>query len=119
MVFRSEDPPPPANLKVDTPPDAERPTTAMLKGDIDSGRTGDKVPHYDPGLSQLGTDDEAAGRPPTSERIASARASEAATPRVRASADPHGRRSWVMPAFIAFIVAAAAIIGAVLGLSPV
>ena len=43
MVFRSEDPPPPANLKVDTPPDAERPTTAMLKGDIDSGRTGDKV----------------------------------------------------------------------------
>lgn len=118
MVFRSEDPPPPANLKVDTPPDSQRPTTAMLKGDIDSGRTGDKVPHYDPGLSQLGTDDEAAGHSPSPERIASARASEAATPRVRASADPHGRRNWVMPAFIAFIVAAAAIIGAVLGLSP-
>ena len=36
-----------------------KPTTAMLKADIDSGSTGDKVAHYDPGLSQLGTDDEA------------------------------------------------------------
>lgn len=118
MVFRSEDPPPPGNLRVDTPPGTERPTTAMLKGDIDSGRTGDKVPHYDPGLSQLGTDDEAAGRPPSPERIAAARASEAARPGVRALADPHGRRGWVMPAFVAFIAAAAATIALVLWLSP-
>ena len=36
-------------------------TTAQLKADIDSGRTGDKVAFPDPGLSPLGTDDEAGG----------------------------------------------------------
>jgi hypothetical protein len=59
------------------PPPSERPTTAMLKGDIDSGRTGDKNPVFDPGLSPLGTDDEAAGRPPGPFRIALARRTEA------------------------------------------
>jgi len=58
---------------MDAPPASDRPTTAMLKGDIDSGRTGDKNPVFDPGLSPLGTDDEAAGRPPTPFRIALAR----------------------------------------------
>ncbi len=37
----------------------------MLKADIDSGATGDKIAAYDPGLSQLGTDDEAAGHAPS------------------------------------------------------
>lgn len=45
----------------------------MLKGDIDSGRTGDKVAVFDPGLSPLGTDDEAAGHPPSAFRVALAR----------------------------------------------
>jgi len=48
----------------------------MLKADIDSGRTGDKVGVLDPGLSPLGTDDEAAGRPPSPFRIALARYQE-------------------------------------------
>lgn len=48
----------------------------MLKGDIDSGRTGDKNPIFDPALSPLGTDDEAAGTPPNAFRIALARHSE-------------------------------------------
>lgn len=61
---------------IDAPPDSANPTTAMLKADIDSGRTGDKVGVYDPGLSQLGTDDEAAGRPPSAFRIALARQTE-------------------------------------------
>jgi hypothetical protein len=56
-----------------TPPMSRRSTTAQLKADIDSGATGDKTPDYDPGLSQLGTDDEAAGRPPSAERIDLAR----------------------------------------------
>ena len=60
MLFRSETPPPPGNLRVPEPGGSERPTTAMLKADIDSGVTGDKIAAYDPGLSQLGTDDEAA-----------------------------------------------------------
>jgi len=58
---------------MDPPPASARPTTAMLKGDINSGRTGDKNPVFDPGLSPLGTDDEAAGRPPSAFRIALAR----------------------------------------------
>jgi len=33
------------------PPDAPVPNMAMLKGDIDSGRTGDKVPVFDPGMA--------------------------------------------------------------------
>ena len=51
-------------------------TVAQLKNDIDSGRTGSKVATADPGLSPLGTDDEAAGRPPSSARVAMARAEE-------------------------------------------
>src|SRR3954452_1356816 len=61
---------------VDPPPSSDQPTTAMLKADIDSGRTGDKAGVLDPGLSSLGTDDEAAGRPPSPFRIALARYQE-------------------------------------------
>lgn len=52
-------------------------TVAQLKADIDAGRTGDKVANADPGLSPLGTDDEAAGTPPSPEAVALARATEA------------------------------------------
>lgn len=52
------------------------PTAAQLKADIDRGRTGDKVELTDPGLSPLGTDDEAAGTPPSPDRVAAARAYE-------------------------------------------
>src|SRR3982750_2586384 len=61
---------------VDPPPPSDHPTPPMLKADIDSGRTGDKVGVFDPGLSTLGTDDEAAGRPPSPFRIALARYQE-------------------------------------------
>ena len=37
-----------------------------LRGRIDSGQTGDKVPYPDPAMAPLGTDDEAAG---TSSRL--------------------------------------------------
>ena len=59
--------------KIDAPPASATPTTAQLKGDIDSGRTGDKVGAYDPGLSPLGTDDEAAGTPAEPRRVQMAR----------------------------------------------
>ena len=103
MLFRSEDPPPPGNLPVETPPDSDRPTTAMLKADINSGATGDKVAAYDPGLSQLGTDDEAAGNAPSHERIALARKTEAAPVRVRRAAQPHGPNRWVIPGYCTVI----------------
>lgn len=113
MLFRSETPPSPGNLHVAEPPYSDRPTTAMLKADIDSGATGDKVAAYDPGLSQLGTDDEAAGNPPSHERIALARKTEAATAGVRKAAQPHGLNNWIVPGFCTAIGG----MGAVLTLS--
>jgi hypothetical protein len=53
-----------------------RSTSAQLKHDIDSGRTGDKVAGFDPGAAPLGTDDEAGGAPMSPEAIAHARAME-------------------------------------------
>jgi len=51
-------------------------TTAQLKGDINSGRTGDKNEVFDPGLSPLGTDEEAGGSPLTPEQVDVARHQE-------------------------------------------
>lgn len=41
------------------------PTVAQLRDAIDRGRTGSKVPHRDPAAAPLGTDEEAAGTPPS------------------------------------------------------
>lgn len=69
--------PPTHTIKtMDGPPRTEGSTTAQLKGDIDSGRTGDKNAVFDPALSPLGTDDEAAGTPPKPEQIDQARHQE-------------------------------------------
>ena len=74
MAAPESDVPPTRTIKpIDAPPESDTPTTAMLKADIDSGATGDKTEVFDPGLSPLGTDDEAAGRPPSAERIRIAR----------------------------------------------
>ncbi|WGD30467.1 hypothetical protein AncyloWKF20_01085 [Ancylobacter sp. WKF20] len=51
-------------------------TADRLRADIDRGQAGDKVPFSDPAAAPLGTDDEAAGTPPTAERVALARATE-------------------------------------------
>jgi hypothetical protein len=56
------------------------PTTAQLRHDIDSGRTGDKVAGFDPAAAPLGTDEEAAGTPPSVDAIALARRLEAYRP---------------------------------------
>lgn len=58
---------------MDPAPPSRRSTAAMLKADIDSGRTGEKIGVFDPALAPLGTDDEAAGRPPSAFRVALAR----------------------------------------------
>jgi hypothetical protein len=76
MAGSSDIPPAHTAKPVDPPPPSDNPTSAMLKADIESGRTGDKVGVRDPGLSSLGTDDEAAGRPPSPFRIALARYQE-------------------------------------------
>jgi len=78
MTFKSDIPPHAAAQPIDppAPPDDPRPNMAMLKGDIDSGRTGDKVPVFDPGMAMLGTCEEAGGAPLTPEQIQLARIEE-------------------------------------------
>jgi len=51
-------------------------STEQLRRDIDSGRTGDKVDWPDQAQAPLGTDDEAAGTPPSRERVRLARRQE-------------------------------------------
>ena len=95
------------------PPDSARPTTAMLKADVDSGRTGDKNPVFDPGLATLGTDDEAAGRPPSTVRVALARRLETVqrwSKGARRAGAAHNKLDGPALGFIAFIVAVAAIL---------
>ncbi len=84
----------------------------QLRGEIDRGRTGDKVAFPDPAAAPLGTDDEAAGTPvspraaATAERLETSRPHAAPVPvRVRGIG-----RAWIMVLFI--LIVAAAIIGA-------
>lgn len=109
-MLRSETPPPPGNMDLSEPPDSDAPTVAQLKGDIDSGRTGDKVAHTDIGAAMLGTCDEAGGTPPTPQQVKLARENEAASEQVREVADPHGKRPWTMPLYIGVVAAICAIL---------
>lgn len=81
-------------------------TTDRLRTDIDRGRTGDKVAFSDPATAPLGTDDEAAGTPPSKEAIAHAARQEGATtpPRQPGRPDRAGQ-GWITWLFIACIVA--------------
>ena len=51
MTDHRDLPPTHTTKPMNPPPASDKPTTAMLKGDIDSGRTGDKNEVFDPGLS--------------------------------------------------------------------
>jgi hypothetical protein len=44
-------------------------TTSQLRAAIDAGQTRDKVNYPDPAAAPLGTDDEAAGNPPTAAQV--------------------------------------------------
>lgn len=116
-LFRSGDPPAPADLHVQAAPASKKPTTAMLKADIDSGAPGDKIEHYDVGMAQLGTCDEAGGTPPSPERIALARKTAAENAPRRPVGYPYTRQSWVISAYIGFIVSAAVIVSGALWLT--
>ena len=83
-------------------------TVERLRADIDSGRTGDKVSAADPAMAPLGTDDEAAGTPPSPAAIALTRRLENSRP-----AQPEPRNglghAWILIGFV--IALAAAIVG--------
>ena len=74
-------------------------TVDKLRADMDSGRTGDKVPAVDPAAAPLGTDDEAAGFPPTPEAIALALRHETSGPHDIPPQRGLGH-AWILVAFI-------------------
>jgi hypothetical protein len=85
-------------------------TAERLRADIDAGHTGDKVPASDPAMAPLGTDEEAAGAPPSAEAVAQARGYETSTP----VAQPQPRKgpgyAWVLISIIIiFAVASLAV----------
>lgn len=61
-------------------------TTDKLRAEIDSGRSGDKNDFPDPAMSPLGTDDEAAGTPPSPAQIREAAEAELRPHRNRVNA---------------------------------
>ncbi|HEX2127143.1 MAG TPA: hypothetical protein VHF45_11365 [Thermoleophilaceae bacterium] len=114
----NRDVPPTHTIKpMDAPPESDRPTTAQLKADIDSGATGDKNEVFDPALSPLGTDDEAAGTPPSRQRIELARYQERFQRwlrRARKGSAAHGKPDEAATAFATFIAIVAVIfVGAI------
>jgi len=96
-----------------TPSRTDSATTEQLRRDIDRGLTGDKIPVEDPAAAPLGTDDEAAGTPPTADDVRDARRREAigrlpdtSLERGRQTPDPKVPRSlrpiWIL--VIAFVL---------------
>ncbi len=85
-------------------------TVSQLKADIDSGRTGDKNVTADPGLSPLGTDDEAAGRPASPERVALAREEEKKIGRLATAADKPKTNAPIMVLIGSILVIAAVVV---------
>lgn len=82
-------------------------TTAALRGDIDSGRTGDKISHPDPAAAPLGTDDEAAGAPIRHADAAAAHAYETSRDVPTKRPDRTGPWVWAVIAGVLLVMAAA------------
>jgi hypothetical protein len=93
-------------------------TSSRLRHEIDQGLAGDKVKGSDPAAAPLGTDDEAAGQPPTTEQVALARQHEARSTIDGRTSDPGAptatsQQAWLRPAMI---VAGVVVLIAVLAL---
>ena len=92
------------------PAPGARSNLTQLRRDITSGATGDKVPVIDPAATPLGTDDEAAGAPPSPEMIAAVRRHERETAPRRSPLDPtdpgrDSRPAWQFAAAVALLAA--------------
>lgn len=87
-------------------------TTEQLRHDIDSGLTGDKVAASDPAAAPLGTDDEAAGTPPSAAAVELARRTERR--RIREPHPPTPERSPVVLTLGSIAIAALAVIALVI-----
>jgi len=62
------------------PPVLEAVNVDQLRANIDSGKTGDKLPFPDPAAAPLGTDAEAAGYPPTRRELRMEMINQAGSP---------------------------------------
>ena len=76
------------------------PTTAKLRHDIDRGRGGDKVDAIDPAAAPLGTDDEAAGTPPSKEAVQIAYNHEIGS----RPTSQRAKTDWAVPVFVVIII---------------
>jgi len=81
--------------------------TERLRHKIDSGRTGDKVAGSDPTVASLGTDDEAAGKPPRPHEIARTGHRETVRPHERLD-HPGLGHAWILVAFTLLLAIAIA-----------
>ncbi len=81
-------------------------TSDALRTAIDRGAGSDKVRFPDPAAAPLGTDDEAAGTPPTTEQRRMAAAPEIGrTPgTTEHAAMPEAGFNWIVPAIIAVLI---------------
>jgi hypothetical protein len=80
-------------------------TTAQLRRDSEGGATGDKVPMLDPAKAPLGTDDEAAGFPPTPRQVAEVRFAEQAAAPARDPGQASRPVAWRVAGALALLVA--------------
>lgn len=110
-----KNPPPPKNASPVGDPATGPARAARLRDAVDHGRTGDKVNYPDPAAAPLGTDDEAAGTPPTAEQMRMAERHEIARaqPAVPEPGAPRTRRPgmaqtlwWLLVVVVLLIVAA-------------
>jgi len=88
---------------------AHPPTADRMRHDISRGLSGDKVNHPDPAAAPLGTDDEAAGHPPSSDELRIAAATALSTP-------PKKGTSGVVSFYVAILIAIAVVVLGVLTL---
>jgi len=89
-------------------------TIEQLRADINSGRTGDKVSAPDPAMAPLGTDDEAAGTPPSPADIALTRRLKNSRPTQPAPRTGLGQ-AWILIAFVIALALAIVAWGFLLG----
>jgi hypothetical protein len=87
------------------------PNAEMLRRNIDRGQAGSKVDYPDPAAAPLGTDDEAAGTPPSAAAVQAAHAQEVgASPATTGSEDKHDAGSGIYVAIIAMVIAALSVV---------
>jgi hypothetical protein len=89
------------------------PTTAKLKDDINRGRGGDKVNMFDPAAAPLGTDDEAAGTPPSPAEIQQSHDMEIRAPLVSSERD----NDHAVAIYIGLVVGLAGVVGVAIWLT--